>query len=262
MSTPCTSRNGRLGCEHESAFYNSYACGQYATDGNEQESTTRCAHTHSQKTTGAVRTTDRRRETVREKESEMAAVVFFSVQPEKTAAADSDTNDGKPKYVCDESVRVSVRTYAQGAAAVCRLFTSRRPDRRPRVEGVYHVTIELLLLLLLVLVLLTTGGSGGGGGVVVHRTRVKLTTENHDGGATCAPVCDYYYNFIFFSFLFSTYLVTDVLGLWLVLRGNRHAVVVFEQLVWSAVEEPCVLLRSSSSVLSTYDGDKLNLIRQ
>jgi len=56
-------------------------------------------------------------------------------------------------------------------------------DRRPRVEGVYHVTIELLRRRP-VLLLTSSGGDGddvggGGNGVVVdRRTRVEPTTKN------------------------------------------------------------------------------------
>jgi len=57
-------------------------------------------------------------------------------------------------------------------------------DRRPRVEGVYHVTIELLRRP--VLLLTSSGGDGddvGGGVVVDRRTRVEPTTKSHGGGA-------------------------------------------------------------------------------
>lgn len=60
-------------------------------------------------------------------------------------------------------------------------------DRRPRVEGVYHVTIELLRRRRPVLLLTSSGGDGddvggGGNGVVVdRRTRVELTTKPRDG---------------------------------------------------------------------------------
>lgn len=59
-------------------------------------------------------------------------------------------------------------------------------DRRPRVEGVYHVTIELLRRRP-VLLLTSSGGDGddvggGGNGVVVdRRTRVEPTTKPRDG---------------------------------------------------------------------------------
>lgn len=72
-------------------------------------------------------------------------------------------------------------------------------DRRPRVEGVYHVTIELLRRP--VLLLTSSGGDGddvgggsGGGVVVDRRTRVEPTTKSR-GGAR-APVYRFLYNIL------------------------------------------------------------------
>lgn len=134
---------------------------------DERESTTRCAHTHSR--IRVDRPTDRR---VKEnewlartnddwmgggasvRERELLSPFFFQTIGRQgtvaAAAANGETNDEQPKYVCER---------ARARVCVCVRFTrvpgleGRRrrrcavclpaDDRRPRVEGVYHVTIEV-----------------------------------------------------------------------------------------------------------------------
>lgn len=149
-----------------------------------------------------------------------AAVIFFF--PETAAMTDSDANDEKPKYECEQTrvcicvcvrvtpcaVCVCVRARADAIVCVCLgagdggggvPVCLPADDRRPRVEGVYHVTIELLRRPVLLLTSCggdgdDVGGGSGGGVVVDRRTRVEPTTKSR-GGAR-APVYRFLYNIL------------------------------------------------------------------